>query len=136
MDVRKDEELKKILASLERSQPSDQMLGNIMDAVQELPTPAVVSKPLIGKKGWWLIALCFAATTIGLFFFNPAVVGLEIPLNTPKLDLSMPQIDWNMPFNESNTLLYAVLFMGIFFALQIKMLKKQFLSSPEQGQLA
>ncbi|PCE66450.1 hypothetical protein [Sediminicola luteus] len=135
MDVRKDEELKKILANLERPQPSDQLLGNIMDAVHELPTP-VVSQPLIGKKGWWLIALCFAAATIGLFFFNPAAVGLEIPLNTPKLDLSMPQIDWKMPFNGSNTLLYAVLFMGIFFGLQIKMLKKEFLSSPEQGQFA
>jgi hypothetical protein len=101
-------------------QPSGNFLMNVMTALEEKKSHAIVYQPLISKKAWWIIGSIALASIVVLYLYPTSSISYlnEIDL-TKKLAFENPF--QNIKF--SKTLVYGIGFLGLFL-LQIPVLKR------------
>ena len=138
MDDQKEKELDALIRSIQPTPLKVDLYDQIMAQVslQEVPkTPS----PLIGKKGWYIIMIGLIAMVVGLFSTTPLAIPIdvEVPLNfqLPAWNLKIPTWQLNVPFKGTETLIYGVVFLGLFFFIQVKMMSKYFLKSSDSNAL-
>lgn len=113
-----DDFTKKIIKKAALESPSIHFTSEIMSQVAALNDKSVtIYKPLISKKVWFLIALSFVVLCTYL------ILGTE----TEK-ESWLSTLDFNAlsGFKMSKTLMYAVVFFGLMFCIQIPFLKNHF----------
>lgn len=118
---------KKYLKEMELESPSVDFTSTIMDVISDLKTgkSTVTYKPLISKKGWFLLA-----TSI-LTILLVSVKGIESKwLTFPELNFSfLEKINISGlfdGFSVSNTVLYAACLFAVLIAIQLVYLKGYF----------
>ena len=118
---------KKYLKEIEFESPSIDFTSNIMDVISnlELAKSTVIYKPLISKKGWFLLATSIVAV---LFV---SVKGVESKwLTFPELNFSFLE-KISVPslfdgFSVSNTVLYTACLFAVLISIQLFYLKGYF----------
>ena len=118
---------KKVIKEAPLEHPSFNFTTSVMSQVAELSNNSItVYKPLISKTGWIVISIVFLTLITYLLFSIQ-----EEPSNWfNSLDLSVlfnNKITNSLSgFSMSKTLIYAVVFFGLMFSIQIPLLKNHF----------
>lgn len=122
-----DDFTKKIIKKAALESPSIHFTSEIMSQVAALNDKSVtVYKPLISKKVWFLIALSFVVLCTYL------ILGTETEKESWLSTLDFNALSNNnftnalSGFKMSKTLMYAVVFFGLMFCIQIPFLKNHF----------
>ncbi|MBL4569007.1 MAG: hypothetical protein JKY69_04920 [Flavobacteriaceae bacterium] len=130
-EIKKNQKLnaftKKYLKDLELESPSVDFTANIMDVISVIKTSdnAVTYKPLISKKGWFLVFSILAAILI------IPLRGVESKWVTlPELNFSfLEKISFTGlldGFTISNTVVYTVCLFAVLMTIQLFYLKGYF----------
>jgi len=118
---------KKYLKEIKLESPSMDFTSNIMDVISnlEMAKSTVTYKPLISKKGWFLLATSIVAILLA------SVKGIESKwLTFPELNFSfLEKINVSGlfdGFSVSNTVLYTACLFGVLISIQLVYLKGYF----------
>ncbi|UOB18011.1 hypothetical protein [Abyssalbus ytuae] len=98
--------------------PSSSFVSNVMNAVEASSEKSIKYKPLISKKGWIGIGMCFTGFVIWAF---------QHPLKTslvPKLDMHF-NLNFLNHMNISDTLIYGASILAVMFIIQLIFLKNR-----------
>ncbi len=118
LSKKEDDILQKWMDEAGLETPSPSFTDRVMQAVGKKTVSKTIYKPLIGKKGWWMVAAAFVLC-VGWLYFYP--MGEISYLN--EISVKGPEI--KNPFENlkvSRTTLYAIGFLGLFL-LQLPLLK-------------
>ena len=130
-EIKKDQKLnaftKKYLKDLELESPSADFTANIMDVISAIKTSdsAVSYKPLISKKGWFLVFTILASILI------VPLRGVESKwISLPELNFSfLEKISFAGVldgFTISNTVVYTACLFAVLMTIQLFYLKGYF----------
>jgi len=122
-----DDFTKKIIKKTSLERPSIHFTSTIMSQVSALNENKVTTyKPLISKKVWTLIALSF--TVLCAYLILGTETQQESWMSTLNFNaLSSSKFTNALScFTLANTLMYAILFFGLMFCIQIPFLKNYF----------
>lgn len=115
---------KDILNEVGLEKPSLSFVENVMGVVEKpLVVNSTIYKPLISKKAWLLIAVCF----IGIMTY-----AYRLPLKTSLFDKMVLNLNTEINFNFlqgisfSRPVIYALSVFGILVFAQIYLLKNNF----------
>ena len=117
---------KKYIKEIPKETPSANFTTSIMDVISQLkPEKTIVYKPLISKKGWFLVAASIIA--IILIPFNTSEEGI---LSLPEMNFSfIEKMSFSGLFESmsvSTATLYAAILFSILVFVQIFYLKGYF----------
>ncbi|GAB1857098.1 hypothetical protein MHTCC0001_19340 [Flavobacteriaceae bacterium MHTCC 0001] len=122
-----DDLSKEVIKSTPIEQPILDFTSTVMTQVLELKTSPFTYKPLISKKGWFIV-FAFVVSSIILVTYTSDSLYSSLLVNS---------IDFNVLFDNtflealcnmsvSKTVIYAVVLFGVMFSVQISMLKYYF----------
>jgi hypothetical protein len=118
---------KKYVKEIPKETPSVDFTANLMKSITQLETvrKTIVYKPLISKKGWFVVVLGIIAV-----FFIPFNSSKEQAFTLPKLNFSfLEKLSFSGVFENlsvSNTTFIIALIFGLLMSIQIVYLKEYF----------
>ncbi|NJB69990.1 hypothetical protein GGR42_000452 [Saonia flava] len=127
MDKHIDELTGKLLREMPLESPSKDFTTNILSKIEKLPqSSALVYKPLISKKSWFVIGLLVLGS-MGYLFFGPTIqeTGWFSYINFDKLpSIKSPKIP--TAIRVPKTVIYAIGIFACLILVQIPVLKRNF----------
>ncbi len=115
----------KLMANETLEQPALDFTDNVMSKVEAISvSTATVYKPLIPKSVWLLIGISFVAL-VGYIYLKEPVTSSGWLNHFNLSNISINPLE-KVSFNFSNTLMYAVVLLGIMVSIQVPLLKHYF----------
>ena len=122
-----DQLARKVMKDASVERPSFDFTDVVMSQVSTLNhKPITVYKPLISKRTWVYVSIAFAALVL-VFIFGPQTEGAGWFSSIDLSVLSNNKVTNTLSsFTLSKTFMYALVFLGVMFFIQVSMLKHNF----------
>jgi len=115
----------KLMANETLEQPALDFTDNVMSQVEAISISSTTDyKPLIPKSVWLLIGISFIAL-FGYIYLKEPVTSSGWLNRFNLSNISIIPLE-KVSFNFSNTLMYAVVLLGIMVSIQVPLLKHYF----------
>lgn len=122
-----DDLSKKVIENAPLEKPSFDFTSAVMSKISELNASPITYRPLISKKGWFMVLL-FVVALVSLIWYYRGSSDSSSLIN--HIDFSiLSNNQWFESLSNmsvSKTLVYAVAFFGLMLGIQITFLKNHF----------